>query len=477
MKKIIFITFIIFILFTISSSAELIIKPSSITVTTTVNQELTYTINLNNTFNFQIFDFEFSEIENKGFNFPEITLNPNETKNITFTVITTEPHSGIINSRVKFKYYVSLPQIPTTYHINITNSGFNPNYLTIKQQDTVIWKNKDTISRTVTSSLFNYNLNPNETATYTFNDIKQVNYTDTVLLYPGTINVVNKTAQSKANNPNYDKYLAVNLNSILNPTTLQVSTLENSFTVKPIDTTEGLLTIKNIGSETAQNIQLTSDSVWISFDQTNFSINSQSTKYVIYKIDPIITSTNQTNKTYNINLKIKALNTGEYPIPLNVFIPYTDVENFTDSDIEFLLWYENFCSTRQHLFICNTTVSGGTGEKIVIRDLEIPFNISAINLIEFIRRVGEVKDITTRNTNDIKSYMNKIDTTLPALEDFMNRTTLELEIKNKKEHTATNLRWIIGLFIIIILSILLIVYLKNKYEYKKNILEGDFRYR
>ena len=71
-----------------------------------INTEKTYQLVLENTFDFPISMFEFSDLSELGLNFPEITIGENSTKNIDFTVNPTEGFSGQITSKISFKFEV-----------------------------------------------------------------------------------------------------------------------------------------------------------------------------------------------------------------------------------------------------------------------------------------------------------------------------------------------------------------------------------
>jgi len=62
---------------------------------------------------------------------------------------------------------------PETYNINIQNFAFNPSTLTIKQGDTVVWTNMDSVSNDVTSDTGNElasgSLQTSKTFSHTFN--------------------------------------------------------------------------------------------------------------------------------------------------------------------------------------------------------------------------------------------------------------------------------------------------------------------
>lgn len=64
---------------------------------------------------------------------------------------------------------------PQTHSINIQNSAFSPSALTVKQGDTVLWTNMDSMSHTITSDsggeLASPNINNGQAYSHIFNTI------------------------------------------------------------------------------------------------------------------------------------------------------------------------------------------------------------------------------------------------------------------------------------------------------------------
>jgi plastocyanin len=74
---------------------------------------------------------------------------------------------------------------PASNEVGMSPTSFIPAQLTIKAGETVVWKNTDSILHTVTSNdgLFNENVQPGATFSYTFTAAGTYNYVCT--LHPG----------------------------------------------------------------------------------------------------------------------------------------------------------------------------------------------------------------------------------------------------------------------------------------------------
>jgi len=440
--------FLIGILLINLASATITIFPNPSDITQKVNTEGTFQITLTNNYDFEIMDFQFGDLSSRGFTFPDITIPKNSSKVIDFTVLPTTSAHENIQVPVSFKYKVSLPGTTQTHYINITDLGFIPNHLDIRQDDTVIWTNIDTISHTVTSALFDQTLLPNQTFSFIFTQLGTVSYNDLNLFFGGTINVLSKTSVEKAHNPNYDINWAVNFNAILNPTNLTITNSKETYEIEYTESDVGMLTIKNDGTETAELISITSTSDWVSFNKNNIDIEPGKEGYVEYTIVPIVFNTSDTDKNYEITLTIKASNSQAYPKKINVYVPFAEIK-FDESDPEYLLkLIENFCQRNPNNVFCNPPDS--TNESVIYKDFEIPINLSAKEFHELLRREQTDSDALQRTINILTQLADKYGTSFPQIINQLNQSLQIAEKSEKRSRRTNNATWIIFFFILII---------------------------
>ena len=71
-----------------------------------------------------------------------------------------------------------VPPTGQTYTVEIKDSSFNPQNLTIKAGDTVTWTNNDSVLHDITidNGLFDHDLNPGESYSWTFNETGTYDY-------------------------------------------------------------------------------------------------------------------------------------------------------------------------------------------------------------------------------------------------------------------------------------------------------------
>lgn len=444
---------------------SLTMNPNPISITEKINTPTNFTLTLTNTFSFNIENFEFKNIS--GFSFPSIVLSPNETRTISFSVNRNNLESSTYQVPVSFTYLVDIPSSPQVYNINITSSGFSPNFMTIHQGDTVIWKNIDDVSHTVTGSDYDQELTPGDTFTHIFTSIATETYQDLNLFWGGEIRVLSSSSAQEVNNPNYDQILTVNLNVISNPTTLSTSLIDNSsFNIKYTKTADGLISIQNNGNETANKVNLFSNSSWISFSNNLIDLDQGQKKYVTFTINPFVMYTNDTNHTYSIPIYIQGLNTPKYVETISLFVPYEDLDNNVLDPSYLIKIIENFCKNNPNNAFCNTS-SIGNNTKIIVQDPNIPLNLTASQFYTMLKNNQGIKDSVQRTSNSVTKIGEFVDTTYTNISNSLSKLSNDVGALKDERETTTRIFWIAGIFITIIASFLSIWKLIEKYKYKK----------
>lgn len=460
-------------------NAQISISPQPLDATTQINQEASYQITLTNHHDFRIFDFQFGDLISKGFTFPAISIDSNSSQTITISFLPTTSIHENVQVPISFKYFVELPTEPQTYEINITDpDGFTPNYIPIKQGDSIRFKNNHAVDFDVVIEGSTKEIPVNGSIIHQFNTIGTINYYDVYFGYSGTIEVLNKSTQEKAHNPNYDINWVVNINSILNPTTLKIDNSKETYEIESGKFKKGLLTITNNGTEKAELISLTSTD-WISFNKNDINIEQGEEDWIEYTITPIIFNTNDTDKNYEIELKIKASNSEEYTTRINVFVPFKEISSeFGDSDVNTMNWLTNvFCPQFPTSFLCNQSIGTDGNGTIIYQDSDIPINVSKKVIYDIQKEIGKLRDSGERTNNELKIFANQLGLSLPELQSFINQS-LSLQQKNeKKERTRKNATWLLGFFIVLVVMIGGIIKLVNKKSYKTYLARGQYKYR
>ena len=469
--------FLLSILLLSTVSAQLSISPTILEAETQINNEVDYQITITNNYNFDIFDLSFGDLESKGFTFPDIEIAKNSSKTVTILFKPTTSIHENIPIPVNFKYFVDLPLETTTHEINITDpNGFLPNYLPIKQGDSVKFNNKHTVSFDVVVEGSSYHIPINSSITHQFNTLGTITYQDTYFNFYGTVEILNKSVKEKARNPNYKIDWAVNINSILNPTTLEIDNSKIDYEVEYGKFKKGLLTIKNTGTEKAELVSLTSTD-WISFNKNNIiNIEPDEEEWVEYTITPIVFDTNDTDQTCPIEIKIKASNSPEYIKEIDVFVPYKTIStSFGDDDFDDRAWLDNiFCPRYPNSLLCNASASSGANGSIVYKDSDIPINVSKRVIYDIQKDLKGTMDSNERTNNVVKIVADMLNNELPSFKNKLNESLYMQEENEKKNKSTRNSIAIVFFFIFIYGRAWKVFSRYNTISNKKDLMEGGF---
>jgi plastocyanin len=469
-------------------SANVVITPSPLDATVQVNHEKNFSITIRNNYTFDILDFSFSGLKEKGFVFPSMTIPKNTSATYSIKVKTNQSYHGTIASLVEFKFYVDLPEGTSTHTIRISEYGFNSSYNTIRDGDTIVWTNTDTLTHDIYSAHFGtISIAPNQTQSYTFHTIGSFSYYDLDFVdfneFQGIIEVVNKTSKQKAHNPNYDITWNVNLNSVLDETIINAENSQSSFNIEYGQFKKGLLTITNTGTTKAEEINLSSDSEWIAFDENNFDLSPGSTEWVEYTIFPNMMATEGTNKTYNKTISLKAYNSNQKNISISIFIPYKEISGELGGDQATMEYYSViFCPKNPCAMICSALLGYpicdySSNSSSSSTNSSITANITSKDFYDITRAIKETRDQLNRETNARKSSEDADRLYREEIQRIANESLVIQKENEKKEKERNNITWIIAFGIVLLSSTLYVINELNKKEERFAGIRRFVRYR
>lgn len=459
--------FSICIFFISSVSANLVITPINITTDkyAETDKQISFQIYNNDAYTYYNISSSSNDLV-----LPTISsLSSGQTANVTALLKTDV--SGDYNYKIKGLYYTTIGNSNTTHILNITNyNGISPCDFSIIQGDTIKWQslvnNVVVIKNTDTNTQI-ASLNLNET--YTFNTVSPLilNYG----LYVGgflftSCKITVLDGNGYVNDPSNDGSLNTKINVIFNPTSVTANVSVNNYTIPVTQTQDGVLTLNNTGNQTAYKVHLEGSS-WLSFTSNDFNLLPGQSKPIIYTITPLIYSTNDTNKTYSVNLGITG-NFNTINQSILVTIPYEDISNLNINTSNFTQLLSSFCLLYPYSPFCNGTQQ--VVYKYINNASDEPFNVTLtrnqVNQL-WLYMISQTDSITTA-TNYIKESRAtdsaKINSTDSALIEI--KQSLQVE-KTARESTTENLLiWgsliFISLAIVVICSIVYLTKQKNK---------------
>jgi hypothetical protein len=225
------------------------------------------------------------------------------------------------------------------------------------------------------------------------------------------------------NNPLFDAILNITIASKYEATNLSVNILTSNYTIGINSQEEGVILITN-GAKIAKNVSFQGE--WFTFGQNYIDIEPGYTKTITYTINPIISNTNDTGKTYDKTVSIK----GNFPdmnmvfkiaIPYSVITPTnTSINNMTMKDMLCSL-YPELCEPQ---IIYRDFVNGSDGLTNVTISAEMwrDYNLELYKQREELKTaLNFIKENDQNKTESINNLNGKVeelaDSSLKATKD------------------------------------------------------------
>jgi len=409
-------------------------------------------------------------------------MTTNQTKEIKMVIETSSTYDEESIIDVIFFRKSDVINAPTTENIAITSTGYSPNNIEVFTGSTLIWNNDDNIKHSVTSTIFDQDIDPTLSWQYIINQVGIFDYSDKYTFYSGEIIVKDLISEEYIHNPTEDEHFYLNINSHLVETDLSIDTLgENDFEVEANDNLESVLVIENIGDKTAELVKLTSSPGWINFGLNDLYIEAGKKKYIPYTITPLIINREDTDKHYNLSINVQGSNTNPTNATISLYIPYKDSITINDTasalfnqsfDDSFILaLFNTVCGANPEHPVCNPVEI----EKIVYRDSYVSYNYSSKDIDNYNTKVNNVLGLIDREMKTSQADMQTIKDDVRDARTFSAETRMLLNqsiaetIEQKKTEKAIMVVVVVFLVIIIVMIIFGYswFYLKRKVQIDK----------
>ena len=325
MKKVSLIFLFIFVLINVSA-LQIVTQPGEINKTYEQDYSLNLKVKNEQGFTFNNITFE----DNDYITMPTIpTLNAGETASFTATI----KYDSNFNGDVKIigYYETNVGSNYETHNVNINEGTERLDVcdISIVKGDKVNFINNipyEVKLRNMNTNEYFSTLTENQSYEMTFDTVQEFIYAPyrygDQYHSPCTITVLDDTGI--IHNPEYDAVLNLDINQNYLTTSIEMVTLQTDYTMNFYDTDGGLMSVTNTGSNFAHNIDLNNE--WFTFTPNNFDLDIGKTRTISYIINPFVTKSNETNKSYKKELEI----TGNFPIIkklFNIFINYANIDS------------------------------------------------------------------------------------------------------------------------------------------------------
>lgn len=412
------------------SASQIIVIPNNYNINVTKGSDYTINVSLSNPNNYTLYTIKFEGDIVK--NYQDIpTLLPNLTYNVTLTISSNFTGSWQKSIKVTGFTKVNCSQIQqATREIIITSYGANPRYIEICRNDNVKFVNNYGNSMYVNIQDLNISQGVASNDSY----IKQITslgviaYRIEPLIDAGSI--TSKEFESNVHDPNDDATFNLNVNSVLQETTLQTTFNTESYNASYNSVLTGYFTLKNIGTKTAENVNIQAD--WFTFDKNNFNLEPNSEIAINYAITPSQLTTADTNKTYSKIITIKGSNFNQNTKNISIFINYGVIASGNMTSPEWWIKRKEYCTAFPTAPDCMTEPYIVYRDKVIYDAPPVMMNISPSDIKKYLDEINKLREEWLNYNNNWKLDTNLMKDKVVDISNVANQS-LATAIRNQDD--------------------------------------------
>ena len=486
MKRLISIVLLAASFILLNGVSALVISPQTQEVTifsaSLENAFVNITNNINETIYFLTLSSSNSDI---SFIDNNLTLTNGEIKQAKIVISTNKSYEEDSKVRVYFFKKAGIVLTPEDKNVTISPFNFFPQEIEIIKGSKVVWFNNDTIRHSVTNSLFDVSIDPQQRYEHIFNTVGEYSYWDKNSIYTGKLIVKDVIGQDYVHNPRDDVEFAIKIKSVLVETSLNVSFVDgHNYTTEAGREKEGVMIVENIGNKIASLIKISSQPNWITFSKQNFYLEAGQKTYIPFSIFPQVLFVNDTGKSYNLSILLSSNNTLTTKYFIDAYVPYKANLTINESIIslfnqsfnkEFMIsLYNALCRVEPDFPTCKPKEI----ERIVYRSPVVPYNFSYDDVAETIKRQKDIEIKMDRYTSSMQTLVDGIKTDVLSANTNSLETSALLknlitqEEENEKSISTLTTFAIVFLIIILVASVVFVVFkvlnkgIKNDREFR-----------
>lgn len=344
-KKILFSLLILVILSIGVSASGLRLEESNLTISKMFEEDYQIAVTIINDENFTFKNIGFEE---DFVSMTPLTLNPFQNATVGLIVSREADFSGELTLRGEYETNIGKSNKTIEINIDYTN-GLSICNLDLIIGDKIQWNNNVLDEIVLKGDTDFATILKESNYTKEFNYVEEFDYyakrNGAKFTEECRINVMDDSGW--VHSLDYDHKVPTDIKINYEPTTVSINFIETEYTVNYNSEQEDIFSIKNTGYKPGKKIYIESD--WVKFEPNNFDLAVGESKTIKYTIKPSIYMTNQTNKTYGLDVKIHG-NFDDITRELNITIPYAKINTQYSSSVSDPEFFHNL-----YTFVCGLT--------------------------------------------------------------------------------------------------------------------------
>lgn len=477
-NKLFFLALVCVFLITLVTANGMKVFPNPVIMNKSVGTDETIVLTISNEDSITFSNISFakyisgtSELTNDYISFPTIASLLSGA-NITVTAIVKSNIN--INKVINIQGFFNSSVGPQTkqWDVNLTRNGYNvemsPCNFNVIVGDTIVWENTvydqtDFKMKVVSGTI------PESDAIILINQSFQKTFTDSgTFVYQfyvssidvsGVCSITVRNTNELVNDATLDALLNLQVNVNYKPTTITNVLSVYTTTVKPFQKTEiAIMTLTNNGNEVAHNIILSGN--WFTFSKNNIDLEPNVSTSVIIYVEPIVSSTSDTDKIYNIVLTID----GNFPLLSNnfsLFVQYQAIGSLngtTTEQLDSLL--RGFCERNPEVCRPIQIIQGNNGTSGIVQ-----VNITQEQFRDIWIHMFASDEARQTLDNYIKENIDLLKTdvrTTTGTVQQLNQTLTDLQENQSSSMQGVIVFIIIVVLVIVIFLIGMLIYLRRR---------------
>ena len=504
-----FIVGLVFVLSIGVVSANLVVSPTSATLTVQRGIAQNFNLTLWNNNSYPIYNLSFIPVA--GFTFPNIpSMSPNQTLQTNYSVLANTIFSSGFSSTLMYFANLSCGSVPSnvlspcnpvSVNISLSDASFTPVSLTIYAGDAVAWHstastNGQIIDNPLNASGFSsFSINSGATVVKTYASVANYSfyyaptgYGNQTLNVSGSLFVVPRPSQVYFHDSGQDVGLHFVVNSVLPQQALQVNLIGN-LTLNNNQSAVGYMQVINNDPQIVITGIHLSANQWVSnFSINDFNLNPStasllSSQLVSFSIQPIVSQTSQTNTTQLVNITMTTANAGTFTGTIPVFINYQNLDVLNINGTQYLVNFLNasaaiqFCMQYPTATDClameQMCLAGGIcHNNTVIQQVQAQYKFDESTVANLMSQMNTFGNVSQRLLNGYNLENDKVDSLVSAYQaavgviNDINESQVAWQAKyDKKQQFQDQRFWAVVIAGILILIGLLVWWLVRNVKY------------